>query len=297
MPFDPFPKQADFLLLAGRARAPARRTAWSRSPATWGPAGSAAPTPCTAGSSAPATRSASAAASWSTLTSAATRSASSRSCGSCWRTCPAGCTRAASAGTSTAATPSCSTRQTGASITGEGGDNIGRGGRSSVYFVDEAAFVERPALVDRALSQTTRVRDRRETPNGPGNGFAEKRFSGRLPVFTFHWRDDPRKDEAWYARAGAPRPGDRRAGDRHRLHRSASRASPSRPLGAGRGRAGPAVPGADPRSPASTSRRRAATGASVMPPAGPWCCRPEDWGQCNTTETAWRARDEASGSA
>jgi hypothetical protein len=30
------------------------------------------------------------------------------------------------------------------------------------------------------------------------NPFAEKRHSGNIHVFTFHWRDDPRKDEDWY---------------------------------------------------------------------------------------------------
>ena len=30
------------------------------------------------------------------------------------------------------------------------------------------------------------------------NPFARKRFAGKIPVFTFHWRDDPRKDDAWY---------------------------------------------------------------------------------------------------
>jgi phage terminase large subunit len=30
------------------------------------------------------------------------------------------------------------------------------------------------------------------------NPFAQKRFSGKIKVFTFHWRDDPRKDAAWY---------------------------------------------------------------------------------------------------
>jgi hypothetical protein len=32
-----------------------------------------------------------------------------------------------------------------------------------------------------------------------GNPFADKRHSGKVDVFTFHWRDDPRKDEDWYA--------------------------------------------------------------------------------------------------
>ena len=60
----------------------------------------------------------------------------------------------------------------GAAITGEGGDDIGRGGRAAVYFVDESAFLVHPQLVDRALSQTTRVRIDVSTPNGPGNPFA-----------------------------------------------------------------------------------------------------------------------------
>jgi hypothetical protein len=75
----------------------------------------------------------------------------------------------------------------GSAITGEGGSSIGRGGRASVYFVDEAAFLEQPDSIDRSLSQTTRCRIDVSTPNGPGNPFAKKRFSGTVPVFTFHW--------------------------------------------------------------------------------------------------------------
>lgn len=89
---------------------------------------------------------------------------------------------------------------TGSSISGEAGDGIGRGDRSSLYFVDESAFLERPQLVEASLSQTTNCRIDISTPHGMGNPFAEKRHSGRIPVFTFHWRDDPRKDEAWYAK-------------------------------------------------------------------------------------------------
>lgn len=81
------------------------------------------------------------------------------------------------------------------SITGEGGDNIGRGGRKSIYFLDEAAHVERPELVDRALSATTEVRIDVSTPNGAGNPFYQKRFSGRVPVFVFDWKEDPRKNK------------------------------------------------------------------------------------------------------
>jgi len=90
--------------------------------------------------------------------------------------------------------------ESGSYMTGEAGDNIGRGDRSGVYFIDEAAFLERPQLIDASLSATTNCRQDISTPNGMANPFAQKRHSGRFPVFTFHWRDDPRKDDAWYAK-------------------------------------------------------------------------------------------------
>ena len=87
---------------------------------------------------------------------------------------------------------------TGSSLIGEAGDNIGRGNRASFYFVDEAAFLERPMLVDASLSQTTNCRIDLSSVNGMGNPFAQKANSGKIDVFVFDWRDDPRKDEAWY---------------------------------------------------------------------------------------------------
>lgn len=90
--------------------------------------------------------------------------------------------------------------ETGASITGEAGDNLGRGGRSTIYDIDEFAFIERAASVDAALSQNTDVIFYTSTPNGLGNCYAKKRFSGKIAVFTFRWQDDPRKDNAWYER-------------------------------------------------------------------------------------------------
>lgn len=89
---------------------------------------------------------------------------------------------------------------TGSVIQGEAGDGIGRGDRQSIYFVDEAAFLERPQKVDASLSQTTNCRIDVSTPNGMANSFATKRFAGKIDLFTFHWRDDPRKDEVWYAK-------------------------------------------------------------------------------------------------
>lgn len=83
-------------------------------------------------------------------------------------------------------------------ITGEAGDGIGRGDRCSFYMVDESAWLPRPELVEASLSQTTNCRQDISTPRGMSNPFARKRFGGKVKVFTFHWRDDPRKDQAWY---------------------------------------------------------------------------------------------------
>ena len=93
----------------------------------------------------------------------------------------------------------------GSTITGESGDQIGRGGRASIYFVDEAAFIEHQSLVDAALSQNTNCQIDISTPNGSGNPFYRKRmrFNNTDKVFVFDWRDDPRKDDAWYAKQKA----------------------------------------------------------------------------------------------
>lgn len=87
---------------------------------------------------------------------------------------------------------------TGSAMTGEAGDGIGRGDRTSLYMVDEAAFLERPLLVDASLSQTTNCRQDLSSVNGRDNPFAEKAHAGKIEKFIFDWRDDPRKDQAWY---------------------------------------------------------------------------------------------------
>ena len=89
---------------------------------------------------------------------------------------------------------------TQAHLIGELGDEIGRGGRTSIYFVDEAAFIEHQERVDAALSQNTNCQIDISTPNGNGNLFYRKRqrFEGTGRIFIFDWRDDPRKDQKWY---------------------------------------------------------------------------------------------------
>ena len=86
----------------------------------------------------------------------------------------------------------------GSTITGEAGDNIGRGARMSIYIVDEAAFIPRQDATDAALSQTTNCQIDISTPNGNGNAFYKKRNRTGSNVFVMDWKDDPRKDQAWY---------------------------------------------------------------------------------------------------
>lgn len=88
----------------------------------------------------------------------------------------------------------------GSSIVGEGGDSIGRGNRAALYFVDESAHLENQESVDAALSATTNCRIDVSTPLSAGGLFERKVAAGKLPVFEFHWRDDPRKGEEWYKR-------------------------------------------------------------------------------------------------
>lgn len=89
--------------------------------------------------------------------------------------------------------------ENGSIIKGEAGDNVGRGGRQTIYFKDESAFYERPKLIEAALSATSNVKIDVSTTNGPGNPFYDKCHAGILPMFRFTWRDDPRRDDNWYA--------------------------------------------------------------------------------------------------
>ena len=98
----------------------------------------------------------------------------------------------------------------GASTTGESGDGIGRGGRKSRYFVDEASHIERPELIEASLGDNTDVRVDISSVNGLGNPFHRRREAGELwvsgheiphgttRVFVFDWRHHPEKTQEWY---------------------------------------------------------------------------------------------------
>ena len=108
----------------------------------------------------------------------------------------------------------------GSAITGEAGDSQGRGGRTTIYFKDESAHYEHPELIEAALSANTEVQIDISSVNGSGNVFYNKRMAGeewtpshtpdpgKTRVFLFDWRDDPRKDQAWYDKMRARFEGD-----------------------------------------------------------------------------------------
>lgn len=87
---------------------------------------------------------------------------------------------------------------TGSSIIGQCGDNIGRGGRKSVWFIDESAHLEHPELVDANLVAAADCRIDLSSVNGTGNPFHTLAKSiAPEQRFDFSWRDDPRKDDEW----------------------------------------------------------------------------------------------------
>lgn len=92
----------------------------------------------------------------------------------------------------------CVNPDNGSTITGEAGDNIGRGGRKSIYFVDEAAHLDRPELIEAALGDNTNCQIDISSVCGEGTVFHRKRLSGAVGVFVMDWRDHPAKNDEWY---------------------------------------------------------------------------------------------------
>ena len=83
------------------------------------------------------------------------------------------------------------------SVVGEGGDNIGRGGRTSLYFIDEAAHIERPHLIEASLTATTDCRIDISSPLA-GSVFTE--WCATVPLerkFTFDISDAPWHTKEW----------------------------------------------------------------------------------------------------
>ena len=87
----------------------------------------------------------------------------------------------------------------GSIITGEAGANIGRGDRTSVYFVDEKAACRDGDGINRALSANTDCHIDISTP-GDGGDFHSQEKEERIEtddLFVFDHTDDPRKGKLW----------------------------------------------------------------------------------------------------
>jgi hypothetical protein len=88
-------------------------------------------------------------------------------------------------------------------IIGEGGLNIGRGGRSTHYTIDEAASLEAPEAIENSLSENTSCHGSISTPKG-ANYFYQKRNSGKVRVITFGWWENPSMNDKWQERKKNP---------------------------------------------------------------------------------------------
>src|SRR5699024_1809815 len=77
-------------------------------------------------------------------------------------------------------------------------------------FLDEAAHVERPELIEASLGDNTNVRIDISSVNGIGNPFYRRRMNGKewtpgdkmtkakANILVLDWRDHPDKDQEWY---------------------------------------------------------------------------------------------------
>lgn len=87
---------------------------------------------------------------------------------------------------------------TGSVLVGEAGNSIGRGDRTSIYVVDEAAWLENGLEIEASLSNTTRCRIDVSSVRNTAEPFWQGLIKAKPSrVFWFRWTDDPRKSVAW----------------------------------------------------------------------------------------------------
>ncbi len=88
--------------------------------------------------------------------------------------------------------------ENGSTITGEAGVNIGRGGRKSVFFVDESAHCDKQESIEASLGDNTNTQIHISSVNGQNLFYKRAKMHGGKNTFVFDWRHDPRKDQDWY---------------------------------------------------------------------------------------------------
>lgn len=91
--------------------------------------------------------------------------------------------------------------ETGAHLKGESSSkNFGRQGRYGRVYMDEFAFWPETATVWAGTADSSPCRMVVSTPNpydASGLEFEHLKDSGKVPVYTVHWRSHPKKDDAW----------------------------------------------------------------------------------------------------
>lgn len=85
-----------------------------------------------------------------------------------------------------------------AAIVGEAGDNIGRGGRSSIYIVDEAAHLERPHMIEASLTANTDCRI--DISSVDAGSLFNEWCASSVDKFIFDVSDAPWHTPEWIAR-------------------------------------------------------------------------------------------------
>jgi len=87
--------------------------------------------------------------------------------------------------------------ENGATITGEAGPEMGRGGRSSMYFLDEYGIMPRAQSVKAAVADNAASVIYASTATGPDTEFYSLVHDGNIPHFRISWQHDPRKSPEW----------------------------------------------------------------------------------------------------
>lgn len=77
---------------------------------------------------------------------------------------------------------------------------FGRGGRSSVVFLDEFAHVQHSEAVWASVRNNADCINLISSVNGKGNQFAWLRHESKIRVKTIHWSKHPKKTTEWYER-------------------------------------------------------------------------------------------------
>jgi hypothetical protein len=92
----------------------------------------------------------------------------------------------------------------GNELTGESANiGFGRGGRSSICFLDEYAHVQHSEAVWASISDNSDCIIPVSTPNGKGNQFSWLRHESSIPVLSIHWAKHPKKNKDWYEKKKA----------------------------------------------------------------------------------------------